>query len=149
MIINMLWAGVVAFAFAVIFNAPRRVLAPIVFLGMLALMVRAICREYDFSLESATFVASLCIGILSILFSNRQKVPVLVYAICSSIVLVPSLYAYKAMIGIIQISTNSNLDQEFYMQAFQYGIKTWIVFGAIVLGLIIPMQFFQRFRFRV
>jgi len=105
--------------------------------------------EHGLNIEFSTFVASLCIGIISIFFSAKQNIPILVYAISSSIVLVPTIYAYKALIGLLQISTNQIMDQALIIQTLHYSLKTWFIFGAIAIGIILPTQFISKHRFKI
>ncbi len=149
MITNIFIATSISIAFAVLFNAPKRALLPIVFLAIIALLVRTYLLGYGQSIEFSTFMASLCIGIISIFFSSKQNIPILVYAISSSIVLVPTIYAYKALIGLLQISTNQIMDQALIIQTFHYSLKTWFIFGAIAIGIILPTQFISKHRFKI
>ena len=105
--------------------------------------------HYDFSLEFSTFIAAFFIGCISLYFSHKQNIPILVYAISSSIVLVPTVNAYKAMIGFIQISTHQINNQEIIIQSLHYGLKTWFVFGAIAIGIVLPTQFLKKYRFKI
>lgn len=139
----------ISLSFAVLFHAPKRALIPIALLGIIGVLVRKYMLEYGYSLEFATFTASFCIGLVCIYFSNKQNVPILVYAISSSIVLVPTINAYKAMIGLIQISTHQIMNQELIIQSLHYCLKTWFVFGAIVIGIVLPTQFISKYRFKI
>ncbi|MFA6138220.1 MAG: threonine/serine exporter family protein [Sulfurimonas sp.] len=149
MINNILLATSISIAFAILFNAPKRALLPIVLLGIVALLVRTYMLEYGLSIEFSTFIASFSMGIICIFFSNKQNIPILVYAISSSIVLVPTMNAYKAMIGLLQISTNHIMDQTLIIQTLHYSLKTWFIFGAIAIGIIIPTQFISKHRFKI
>jgi len=142
-------ALLISVSFAVLFNAPKRSLLPIIFLGIVAVLVRKQMLEYNFSLEFSTFVASFAIGLFCIFFSSKQNIPILVYAISSSIVLVPTINAYKAMIGLIQISTHQIMDQELIVHSLHYSLKTWLVFGAIAIGIVLPTQFIGKYRFKI
>ncbi len=149
MINNILLAASISIAFAILFNAPKRALLPIVLLGIVALLVRTYMLEYGLSIEFSTFIAAFSMGIVCIFFSHKQNIPILVYAISSSIVLVPTMNAYKAMIGLLQISTNHIMDQALIIQTLHYGLKTWFIFGAIAIGIIIPTQFISKHRFKI
>ena len=149
MIENILVATTISIAFAILFNAPKRALLPIIVLGIVALLIRKYMLEYGLSVEFATFVASLSIGTIGLIFSTIQNIPILVYAISSSIVLVPTMNAYKAMIGLLQISTNHIMDQALIIQTLHYSLKTWFIFGAIAIGIVIPMQFVSKHRYKI
>ena len=149
MTLSIICGFMISLAFAIVFNAPRRALLPIILLGIVGVLVRKFMLELGFSLEMATFAASFCIGLLCIVFSSRQNIPILVYAISSSIVLVPTINAYKAMIGLIQISTQQIMSQELIIQSLHYSLKTWMVFGAIAIGIALPTQFIGKYRFKL
>jgi uncharacterized membrane protein YjjB (DUF3815 family) len=139
----------VSLAFAILFNAPKRSLIPIIILGIGAVLSKKYMMLYGFSLEFATFIASFFIGCVGIYFSHKQNIPILVYAISSSIVLVPTVNAYKAIIGFIEISTHQINNQELIIQSMHYGLKTWLVFGAITIGIVLPTQFLKKYRFKI
>lgn len=146
---NILFAITIAIAFGVFFNAPKRTFIPIIFLSLSAIITKTYSLEYGFSIEFATFLASLCIGTFAIFFSVKQNIPILVYAITSSIVLVPTMNAYKALVGLLKISTNHIMDQVLIIQTLHYCLKTWFLFGAIAIGITIPMQFIHKHRFKI
>lgn len=148
-LMNIAVAMSISIAFAILFNAPKRALLPIVFLGVVGLLVKKAMLHYGLSLEFSTFVASLSMGMICIVFATKQNIPILVYAISSSIVLVPTMNAYKAMIGLLQISTNHIMDETLIIQTLHYGLKTWFIFGAIAIGIIIPTQFISKHRFKI
>lgn len=139
----------VSLAFAILFNAPKRSLLPIIFLGIVAVFIKKYMLQYGFSLEFSTFAASLFIGTVGLFFAAKQNIPILVYAISSSIVLVPTINAYKAMMGFIQISTHQITNQDIIIQTLHYGLRTWLVFGAITMGIVIPTQFMSKYRFKI
>lgn len=149
MILSIFSGFAISLAFAIFFNAPKRALLPIILMGILAVLVKKQMLAYGFSLEVSTFAASFGIGLLCIYFSARQRIPILVYAISSSIVLVPTINAYKAIIGLIQISTHQIMSQELIVQSLHYSLKTWLVFGAIAIGIVLPTQFIGKYRFKL
>ncbi len=149
MILDIFIGLFVSLAFAILFNAPKRALIPIVLIGIVAVLVKKNMLKYGFSLEFSTFVAAFCIGIMCLYFTHKQNIPILVYAISSSIVLVPTINAYKAMIGLIQISTHQIMNQDIIIQSLHYGLRTWMVFGAIAIGIVLPTQFISKYRFKI
>lgn len=149
MISNIMYGFLISLSFAIIFNAPKRALLPIVILGIIAISVRTYALNYGLSLEVATFIASFCIGVVSLYFSSKQNIPILVYAISSSIALVPTMNAFKAIIVLIEISTYQIVKEELIVQALHYSLKTWLVFGAIVIGIVLPTQFIGKYRFKL
>ena len=149
MILDISIGFFVSLSFAILFNAPKRALIPVIILGIGAVLIKKYMLLYNFSLEFSTFIAAFFIGFISLYFSHRQNIPILVYAISSSIVLVPTVNAYKAMIGFIQISTHQINNQELIIQSLHYGLKTWFVFGAIAIGIVLPTQFIKKYRFKI
>lgn len=149
MVLDIFIGLFVSLAFAILFNAPKRALIPIIFLGVVAVLVKKNMLYHGFSLEFSTFVAAFCIGVMCLYFNHKQNIPILVYAICSSIVLVPTINAYKAMIGLIQISTHQIMTQDVIIQSLHYSLRTWLVFGAIAIGIVLPTQFISKYRFKI
>jgi uncharacterized membrane protein YjjB (DUF3815 family) len=98
------FACVVAIGFAILFNAPRRVLYVAGVLGGLGHCIRFVLVHYDVGLIPATLTGSVCIGLLGIFFSHRVHTPPVVFTMPACITMIPGLYAYRAMLGCIRIT---------------------------------------------
>ncbi len=66
-----------------------------------------------------------------------------VFTVAAIIPMIPGVYAYKAMIAIVQINHYS-YSEALLAQALEYFIKTGFILAALVFGLALPGQLFYR-----
>jgi Uncharacterized conserved protein len=84
-------------AFGVLTNVPRRVLASSGIIGCLGWLIFYYLREAGYSLAIANFFGAVIIGCLSIFFSRKKKIPMIIFHIPSLVPLVPGGPSYKAI----------------------------------------------------
>lgn len=125
--------------FAIVFNAPRRLLLPCGFVGAVGWIIYYVLFTYDVSAVTASFAGALFLGITAHLMSRYYKQPVIIFYVAGIIPLVPGGLAYDA---------TKNLIINDYDTAIQNGIKVALISGAIAFGLIVAEMIFHSF-FRV
>ena len=146
------WCGCAAVGFAILFNAPVRSLFAVWLGGFIGGIVK-----YSFlntgigaGMIASTLVASLFVGVLSIPLSKSLAVPDIIIAIPSVIPLVPGVFAYKAMMGLIKLA---RFDEVHYSSiigdAIYNGVMTLFVVCAIVLGLVLPLMLMRKLNIKV
>ncbi|KFN92511.1 membrane protein [Tetragenococcus muriaticus PMC-11-5] len=84
-------------AFGIIANIPRRALLTSGFTGAIGWMIYFYLDQIFHSIASANFVAAFMIGCLSIFFSKKQKMPMIIFYIPGLIPLVPGGPSYEAV----------------------------------------------------
>lgn len=84
-------------AFGIIANIPRRALLTSGFTGAIGWMIYFYLDQFFHSIASANFVAAFMIGCLSIFFSKKQKMPMIIFYIPGLIPLVPGGPSYEAV----------------------------------------------------
>ncbi|WP_086348077.1 threonine/serine exporter family protein [Candidatus Enterococcus clewellii] len=84
-------------AFGVITNIPRKALNVCGITGALGWMIFILTRNLEVGDEFANFFSALCIGLLSIYFSRKKKMPTIIFNIPSLVPLVPGGPAYQAV----------------------------------------------------
>ena len=84
-------------AFGVLTNVPRRVLASSGIIGCFGWLAFYYLREAGYSLAIANFCGAVIIGCLSIFFSRKKKIPMIIFHIPSLVPLVPGGPSYKAI----------------------------------------------------
>lgn len=133
-------AFVASFAFGVMYNVPTRTLLASSISGALGWIVYYIIAfEFDFVLFIGAGAASFLIAFLSQWFARHYRMPVIVFAVPAIIPLVPGGSAYNMMRAFIE--GNSEL-------ALMYGTETFLISGAIALGLSLNSGLFQVFSSR-
>ena len=140
-ILKSFWAGIAAIGFAVLFNVPRRVIFPIWALGTLGGLIKFSCMQFEIGIVFASFLGATAIGIVSIQMAHMRNSPPLVFSIPSVIPMVPGLFAYKMMLGLITLTSKGNTDT--YLQALtetvNNGAKMMFVLISLGIGVAIPM----------
>lgn len=84
-------------AFGILTNVPRTALNACGLTGMISWLIYLGLRTLSFGLGFANFAAAFFIGLASIYFSRRQKMPMIIFTIPSLVPLVPGGPAYQAI----------------------------------------------------
>ncbi|MFJ7407991.1 MULTISPECIES: threonine/serine exporter family protein [unclassified Lysinibacillus] len=123
---------------AIIFNVPRKTLFHCGFVGVVGWMIYYLLTEHGMDVVDASFFSSFIIAIVAHLYARRFKMPMIIFIVAGIIPLVPGGMAYNAM---------RNVVEDDYLQGLQYGLKAFLITGAIVMGLVfaeVLMQFVFR-----
>ncbi|MEK5330180.1 MULTISPECIES: threonine/serine exporter family protein [unclassified Lysinibacillus] len=123
---------------AIIFNVPRKTLFHCGFVGVIGWMIYYLLTEHGMDVVDASFFSSFIIAIVAHLYARRFKMPMIIFIVAGIIPLVPGGMAYNAM---------RNVVEDDYLQGLQYGLKAFLITGAIVMGLVfaeVLMQFVFR-----
>jgi uncharacterized membrane protein YjjB (DUF3815 family) len=140
-ITKSIWAGIAAMGFAVLFNVPRRVIFSIGMLGAVGGLIKFTVMNFDIGIVFASFLGATAVGIISIQMAHMRNSPPLVFSIPSVIPMVPGLFAYKMMLGLIALTSIENTDD--YIQSLIHtvnnGAKAMFILISLGTGVAIPM----------
>lgn len=140
-----LWSGIAALGFAILFNAPRRTLIACALIGAAGHALRAFLMEFGIQIEAATLVGATLVGFASVWHARRLQVPSPIFAICGAIPMVPGTFAYRAMIGFIQVTTSDiTTAPPLLADAGINFVKTALILSAIAVGIAAPTLLFRR-----
>lgn len=144
---DTVWSAVAALGFALLFNVPKRTLLGCVVCGAIGHVVRSFLMQFGWNITPATLAGAAVVGILSVVFARRERAPMLVFAICGAIPMVPGSYAYRAMLGLIRISSAEPTTGEPILTetAIDF-VTTGLILAALSLGIILPTLLFRRRR---
>lgn len=135
------WAGIAAIGFAVLFNVPRRTLFPIWCIGAMGGLIKFTAMNFETGIVFASFMGAVAVGIVAIQMAHLKDSPPLVFSIPSVIPMIPGVFAYKFMLGMIALTSIENADA--YMQTLietvNNGAKMMFVLIALGTGVAIPM----------
>jgi uncharacterized membrane protein YjjB (DUF3815 family) len=136
---QMLFGGLAALGFGVLFNVHRRHLLWCGLTGGLALAVRTVGLQLGWSLEAASFAAALAVGGVVQVFQERIGVSRNILDVAGCIPMVPGLFATKAILGFFSLTSPvpRNPDQTLIVSA-EYFLRVAFTIGAIGTGLAIP-----------
>lgn len=135
------WAGIAAIGFAILFNVPRRTLFPIWCIGAMGGLIKFSIMTFDISVVFASFFGAVAVGIAAIQMAHLKDSPPLVFSIPSVIPMVPGVFAYKFMLGMVALTSIES--SEAYLQTLidtvNNGAKMMFVLIALGTGVAIPM----------
>ncbi|MFT3902876.1 MAG: threonine/serine exporter family protein [Niabella sp.] len=98
-------AAIVAVGFAMLFKTPKRVLWTAALLGGLGHVIRFILHNHiGMGIVSATLVGTVLIGATGIYFAHKVHTPPIVFTVPACITMIPGLFAYRTMLGLIKIT---------------------------------------------
>lgn len=126
---------ITALGFAILYNIPRRTIAPAGLTGAIGWTIYFFLTTY-LSVQNvlATSMASFFIAFASQIFARRLKSPVIVFTLPGLIPLVPGGMAYNMMRAFVEGEM---------ILGFQFATNTFLTAGALALGLSINGAFFQ------
>ncbi|GAB4521182.1 MAG: threonine/serine exporter family protein [Anaerolineae bacterium] len=145
------WSAIAAVGFSVLFNVPRRALWGCALAGAIGHALRTLLmQELGTPIEVATFVGATTVGFIGVALARRLRAPSLIFSVSGSIPMVPGLFAYRAMLALLRLTTdrslieNPTLQTETLQAAAVDGIRVGLILGAIALGIIMPKLLFRR-----
>jgi uncharacterized membrane protein YjjB (DUF3815 family) len=136
------WCGWAAFGFGILFNVQRKNLAAVWIGGAIVGLVKFGVLFYAPSaIILASFMAALVVGIYSMIIANMRYEAQMIFAIPSVIPLVPGVFAYRTMFGLIKLSGDVGADfSRILSEAVRNGVLTLFIVMAFTIGVIIPYQ---------
>ncbi len=136
-----IWYGVAALGFAVLFNVPKRTLLIICILAAFGGITKLILVNFGIGVILASLAGSSLIGLLSIPAAHNKHSPPLVFAVPAVIPMVPGVFAYQMILGLIKLSEIPT-DSNYYIilsQTVSNGLKALFILMSLAAGVAIPM----------
>ncbi len=138
------WATVASLGFAILFSVPRRALWAVMLLAAIGYTLRGLALAYGFSLIIATLIASCTMGLLSIQIAHWVHTPTTAFMSPAVIPMVPGIYAYRFMMGLLDISHNPNVSLDLLTKTVSDGLRAVFVIVALALGVSLPYLLFRK-----
>ncbi len=140
-----IWSAVAAVCFGVLFNVPRRLLPGCALAAGLGHALRTLLMQLGLDIELSTLVGSTLVGFVSVFLSLRWHAPIPVFTLCAAVTMVPGSFAYRTMLGVIELSQgNADTANAALIAASSNAVRTALILGAIALGIAAPALLFQR-----
>lgn len=133
-IVHLVFSFIATATFGIIFNAPKNMLFHCGIVGAIGWLVYLAFTNQGVDIVPASFAGSFVIAIVAHLYAKRFKKPMLIFNVAGIIPLVPGGMAYNTMRHIVEND---------YMMGIEYAVKTSLVTGAIVMGLVFAEVFMQ------
>jgi uncharacterized membrane protein YjjB (DUF3815 family) len=142
---DIFWSGVAALGFAILFNVPKRLLFGCFIAGAVGHLLRTILVNAGSSLEFGTLIGAAVVGFVSVYLAARYTVPASIFAVTGAIPLVPGVFAYQTIIGLLN-ATSAASDQSVNLLAVAgiNGVRTALILSAIAFGIAAPTLLFRR-----
>lgn len=138
------WAAIPAVGFAMVFNVPVRTLFACALGGAIGHGLRALMLQLGFGMESATLAAATVVGFLGVVFARRWHAPAQVFTVAAVIPMIPGKFAYSTMMGALEMATTSEVTQQLLLETAVNALKTFIILGALAIGIAAPSLLFLR-----
>lgn len=126
--IHILFSYLSTITFGIVTNVPRRVLNACGITGAVGWMIFWFSKNLETGEIFANFLGSVGIGIVSIYFSRKRKMPMTIFNIPSLVPLVPGGAAYQAVRNIVLGD---------YIAGSQEALKVIMTAGAIAAGFMV------------
>lgn len=150
---DVLWSGVAALGFALLFNVPPRTLWACVLCGAAGHAIRTLLLNLNWrglnNTEVTTFIGALVVGVLGEWLARRLRIPTPTFTICGVIPMIPGTFAFGAMIGMLQLAGILSVaaapsGADLLVTMATNFVKTALILGALAAGIAIPSLFFLR-----
>ncbi|PVZ68943.1 threonine/serine exporter family protein [Pelagibaculum spongiae] len=141
---KIFWATAAALGFATLFTVPRRTLWAVAVLAALGYGIRGLALEAELSLVLATLLASCSMGVVAIQFAHWVHTPTTVFMAPAVIPMVPGIYAYRFMMGLLDISTQQNVNPQIVAETASNGLVTVFVVLCLAVGVSLPSLLFKN-----
>jgi uncharacterized membrane protein YjjP (DUF1212 family) len=134
---DVVLAGIVTCGFAVFYNTAWRHVGMAVVGGMAGNGLRYLALEAGGSLEVATFLGGLAVGVVSGWMARSGKTPVAVIAFAGAVTMMPGLHMYRALRGALQLARITEETGPATMAgALENASQACLVVSGLALGLI-------------
>lgn len=150
---DALFAAIAAIGFAAISRPPKQAYIYCAFIAAAGHSVRLLLLTtpaLQMHIVIATTLASLLIGVLAVLISPRTQVPAETYLYPSLLPMIPGIYAYKTVGGLIMciyLNGEAAFQRYFYLFASN-GLTFFFILVGMATGATVPMFLMKRISFQ-
>ncbi|MGD8111904.1 threonine/serine exporter family protein [Vibrio sp. NTOU-M3] len=142
---DMLFAAIPAVGFALVFNVPKNALKYCAIGGALGHGSRYLMMHFGIPIEWATFFAATVVGMIGVHWSHRFLAHPKVFTVASLIPMVPGVFAFKAMIALVELN-HQGYNPELVAMLFENFLKAMFIIAGLAVGLAMPGLLFYRRR---
>jgi uncharacterized membrane protein YjjB (DUF3815 family) len=136
---HCVWFGTAASGFAVLFNVPPRTLLIIGLLGAVGGLIKLVMLHFGLGPVMASFLGASAIGLLSIPAAHNKHAPPMVFSIAAVIPMVPGVFAYRTMIGLVQLTGEVGASYaQILSETVNNGAKALFILMALAVGVGLP-----------
>jgi uncharacterized membrane protein YjjB (DUF3815 family) len=134
-----------ALGFGILFNVPNRTLIYIALLGLTGVCLKNIAIGLNINIILACFIGASAVGLLSMLASKSKHSPPLVFSIPGVIPMVPGIFTYKLMLGMIRLTGETGSDfNAVFDDTLSNGLKAIFILMTLAVGVSMPNLIFRK-----
>ncbi|WP_068828932.1 threonine/serine exporter family protein [Wenyingzhuangia fucanilytica] len=133
------WLAIAAIGFAILFNVPKRTLIIIALLAAVGGSSKLLLMHYGVHIIIGSLIGATLIGILSIPAAHGKHAPPLVFSIPAVIPMIPGAFAYKTMLGFIELT--SEISTETYDLVLNQTINNATIAVFVIISLTAGVSF--------
>ncbi|MGR5558756.1 threonine/serine exporter family protein [Vibrio fortis] len=142
---DMFFAAIPAVGFALVFNVPQRALVYCALGGAIGHGSRYLMMHFGVPIEWATFFAATLVGMIGVHWSHKLLAHPKVFTVAALIPMVPGVFAFKAMIAMVEIN-NMGYTPELVAMLMESFLKAMFIIAGLAIGLAVPGLLFYRRR---
>ena len=101
--------------------------------------------HFGLPIEWATFFAATLVGLIGVHWSHRFLAHPKVFTVAALIPMVPGVFAYKAMIAMVEIN-HLGYSPELIATCMENFLKAMFIIAGLAVGLAVPGLLFYRRR---
>jgi uncharacterized membrane protein YjjB (DUF3815 family) len=136
---NTICGGLAAAGFGVLFNISFRGLPWCAASGALALALRTVALGESWSMEAASFVAALAVGVAVQLLPSPVGASRNALHVVGCIPMIPGAFAAKAILGLFAITAqHPTATDDTFIAAMDNALRVTFIMGALGTGVAIP-----------
>jgi uncharacterized membrane protein YjjB (DUF3815 family) len=136
---NTICGGLAAAGFGVLFNISFRGLPWCAASGALALALRTVALGESWSMEAASFVAAMAVGVAVQLLPSPVGVSRNALHVVGCIPMIPGAFAAKAILGLFAITAqHPTATDDTFIAAMDNALRVTFIMGALGTGVAIP-----------
>jgi uncharacterized membrane protein YjjB (DUF3815 family) len=139
------WCGWGALGFGILFNVPPRTLFALWIGGAIGGFLKFTLLQLTVGVVFASFVGATAVGMLSIPIAHFRHVPPMIFAIPAVIPMIPGVFAYHTMLGLIKLTGAIGPDYtNILSDTVNSGVKTLFIIMSLALGVSVPMHVMRQ-----
>lgn len=140
---DMFFASIPAVGFALVFNVPVHALRFCAILGAVGHGSRFTMMHFGVPIEWATFFAASIVSFIGVYWSKKFLAHPKVFTVAGIIPMVPGVFAYKAMIAMVQIN-HDGFSLHLMQVLTENFLKAMFIIAGLAIGLAVPGLLFYR-----
>jgi uncharacterized membrane protein YjjB (DUF3815 family) len=141
---DMIAAGVAAASYPVYFSMSYRIIFWPVLIGIVAHGVRWVALYvWNLNIATSALIACLIVGFALVPVANRLRLPFAAIGFASIVSLVPGVYVFRLLSGLIQ-AIDGTATPQILTGTLIDGLTAFLIVLGMTVGLVIPMQLLTR-----